>query len=355
MAGFIGTLPTQSSTQQHFFGAATTNLKGTGPADGTSPVWVPEMWSKNVLMRFRRQSIVEGITNNDYFGEISNAGDTVRIIKEPVIAIQDYSRGKILSVANVQDDEITLVLDQALAYNFKIDDLEQKLSHVNWLSMAEGSASFQMTMAHDLNVLSFYEDEMLKHMLANKAITDADHKMFVRRNAAANTTLLAAATTNALVKTALVADSFALTNVVTDAALEMSPLQLLNKLALYLNKRDVPQEGRWVVVGPEFMELLSNEDSKLIHEDYRGGSMALDNGLVSQVKLRGFSVFTTNNATEDFIMAGHQTAVTSASAMIKNEKIRSTDTFGDIIRGLHVFGRAIVRDNVITGAYITYK
>lgn len=65
MAGFQGTPPTgDSATQVHYFGANTGNLKG--PAgDGTNPVWVPEVFSQNVLMRFRRDSVAEGITNND--------------------------------------------------------------------------------------------------------------------------------------------------------------------------------------------------------------------------------------------------------------------------------------------------
>lgn len=62
MAGFQGTPPTgDSSTQNHFFGTSTGNL--TGGDSGVSQVWVPEIFSKNVLMRFRRDSVAEGITN----------------------------------------------------------------------------------------------------------------------------------------------------------------------------------------------------------------------------------------------------------------------------------------------------
>ena len=66
MSGYTGgTPPTgDSSTQAHYYGSSTSNLKG--PAgDGSNPVWVPEIFSKNVLMRFRRDSVAEGITNND--------------------------------------------------------------------------------------------------------------------------------------------------------------------------------------------------------------------------------------------------------------------------------------------------
>jgi len=41
------------------------------------------IYSKKVQLAFRKKTVVGDITNSDYFGEISNEGDTVRIIKEP--------------------------------------------------------------------------------------------------------------------------------------------------------------------------------------------------------------------------------------------------------------------------------
>ena len=43
----------------------------------------PVIYSKQVQLAFRKKSVVDEITNNDYFGEIASMGDTVRIIKEP--------------------------------------------------------------------------------------------------------------------------------------------------------------------------------------------------------------------------------------------------------------------------------
>ena len=53
----------------------------------------PVIYSKKVQSAFRKTSIVEDITNSDYFGEIANFGDTVRIIKEPEITVKEYTRG----------------------------------------------------------------------------------------------------------------------------------------------------------------------------------------------------------------------------------------------------------------------
>ena len=38
-------------------------------------------------LAFRKSSIVEAITNSDYFGEIANMGDSVKVIKEPEITV----------------------------------------------------------------------------------------------------------------------------------------------------------------------------------------------------------------------------------------------------------------------------
>ena len=53
----------------------------------------PVIYSKQVQLAFRKASTVEDITNNDYFGEIANMGDSVKIIKEPEVSVQSYARG----------------------------------------------------------------------------------------------------------------------------------------------------------------------------------------------------------------------------------------------------------------------
>jgi len=79
----------------------------------------PIIYSKKVQSAFRKTSICEDITNSDYFGEIANFGDTVRIIKEPEITVQEYARGTQVQPQDLQDDDFTLVVDKA---NYFIND-----------------------------------------------------------------------------------------------------------------------------------------------------------------------------------------------------------------------------------------
>ena len=53
----------------------------------------PIIYSKQVQLAFRKSTVIGDVTNSDYFGEIANQGDTVKIIKEPEISVSAYARG----------------------------------------------------------------------------------------------------------------------------------------------------------------------------------------------------------------------------------------------------------------------
>jgi len=52
-------------------------------------------------------------------------------------------------------------------------------------------------------------------------------------------------------------------------------------------------------------------------------------------------------AGEAIVLAGHMSAVATASHIAKTEVVRSTETFSDIVRGLHVFGRKVLRPEAL--------
>lgn len=304
----------------NFAGSNSTNFGGASPTGN----FVPEIYSKKVLSFFRTKSIVEGITNSDYYGEISAFGDSVRVIKEPTISVVDYLRGDDLTPDALNDDEINLVLDQAKAFAFKVDDIESKISHINWTSTATSSAAYSLKNDYDQNILSFMS---LGAQAANKL------------NTTEHAALLDLTTADAVLNT-------------------------LSSLATKLSEAEVPEENRWVVLPPRAIEVLMKADSKLINMDYNGGMANLMNGMIQTGKLRGFSLYSTINAptfdtlttveTHDVLMAGHMSACATANAIVKTETVRSTTTFADIVRGLHVYGRSIVRPEALAVAYVTY-
>jgi hypothetical protein len=144
----------------------------------------------------------------------------------------------------------------------------------------------------------------------------------------------------------------------------VSPLQIIARMSRLLDQQFVDSDGRWLVVDPVFIEVLKDEDSRLLNSDF-GGS-GLQNGLVLN-NLHGFKVYVSNNLPSvgggpgtatasqqntDYgvIVAGHSSAAASAEQINKTEKYRDPDSFADIVRGMHLYGRKILRAEAITTA-----
>ena len=104
----------------------------------------PIIYSKQVQLAFRKSSIAEAITNNDYFGEIAAMGDSVKIIKEPEITVKSYERGTQITPQDLDDEEFSLVIDKANYFAFKIDDIEEAHSHVNFQSIGSDRAAYRL-------------------------------------------------------------------------------------------------------------------------------------------------------------------------------------------------------------------
>ena len=115
----------------------------------------PVIYSKQVQLAFRKASIVDSITNNDYFGEIANMGDTVKIIKEPEISVSAYLRGTTITQQDLTDNDFSLVVDKANYFAFKVDDIEEAHSHVNFQTLASDRAAFRLADQHDQEVLGY--------------------------------------------------------------------------------------------------------------------------------------------------------------------------------------------------------
>ena len=293
-------------------------------AGQTNGYFLPEVYSKKVLNFFRKSSVVEAITNTDYAGEISAFGDSVNIIKEPVISVAAYTRGANPTATQLTDQETQLVVDQANAFKFIVDDIETKMSHVNFKEVAASSAAYSLKDAFDTNVLA---------------------------------AMFSGSTTNTVGDDAAGADSIGASNSV-DITGGVDPLDVMARMARLLDAQNVPEEGRYFVAGPEFYEQLSQSSSKLLSVDFNAGQGSIRNGLVSSGKLRGFDMYKSNNvpnastANVHQILAGHMSAVATAQTITSTEVIRDPDSFGDICRGLHVFGRKVLRPEALVKGFV---
>jgi hypothetical protein len=317
----------------------------------------PVIYSQKVQKAFRKSSIVEDITNTDYFGEIANFGDSVRIIKEPEITVNSYKRGTTVAAQALADADFSLVVDQANYFMFKIDDIEAAHSHVNFMDLATDRAAYRLRDTFDGEVLGYLSGYELSagNWIVRTAVngTKAD-------SSAGSDELLAAHK--------LDITSFG----GSDAGGITSPLELLNRMARILDQKNVDTEDRWFVADPVFYELLMDENSKLINNDYAAGQDAggvLRNGRVVSGLIRGFKVYKSNNlpflgtgpgtsaaggSETNFgaVVAGHMSSVATAQQLAKTESYRDPDSFADIVRGMQLYGRKILRpEGLLTAVY----
>ena len=137
---------------------------------------------------------------------------------------------------------------------------------------------------------------------------------------------------------------------------EHDPIDVLSHMARLLEEANVPEEGRWFLANPEFYEQLVQTSSKLMSVDFNAGQGSIRNGLVSSGKLRGFDMYKTNNiaATSNAAgkcLAGHMSSTCTAQTIVNTEVIRDPDSFGDIVRGLHVYGSKVLRPEALVSAF----
>ena len=323
-----------SNTSDQFFEPSTdTNANFANSVSGqTNSFFLPKVYSKQVLNFFRKASVVEAITNPDYAGEIAAFGDTVRIIKEPVITVDQYERGQDITTTKLTDQEITLIVDIANAFKFIVDDIETNMSHVNFREVATSSAAYSLRDAFDQGVLAT--------MFAGVSSSSPDHVLGTD-----NATDLAAGTFDG---TGNLDIGF--------ASGEHDPIDVMARMARLLDEQNIPEEGRWFVANPEFYEHLAQSSSKLLSVDFNAGQGSIRNGLVSSGKLRGFDMYKSNNiaATTNAAgkcLAGHMSSTATAQTITSTEVLRDPSSFGDIVRGLHVYGAKVLRPEALVSAF----
>ena len=349
------------------FGSASgyTNL----PNGNFSPV----IYSKQVQLAFRKASIADAITNNDYFGEIANMGDTVKIIKEPEISVSAYLRGTTIAPQDLTDNDFSLVVDKANYFAFKVDDIEEAHSHVNFQSLASDRAAYRLADQYDQEVLG-YVSGYAQSALHDNADTVNTTVNGTKANSTAGSDELLAA--NKLNKgdfgniTTSGADDHSipvaarLPGATALPTAYVSPAMLIARMGRLLDAQNVPTTGRWLVIDPVMMEVLRDEDSRLLNADF-GGS-GLQNGLVLN-NFHGFRVHVSNNLPSvgtgasttgtanqntnyGVIVGGHDSAAATAEQINKTETYRDPDSFADIVRGMHLYGRKILRPEALVTA-----
>jgi hypothetical protein len=252
--------------------------------------------------------------------------------------------------------------------------IEEAHSHVNFMDLATNRAAYRLADQYDQEVLGYLSgykqsalhenaDTVNDQVNGTKAVETAGNdellsSMKLRKGNFGNITTASAGNHSIPVAARLPGATS-----LPDAY--VSPVMLINRMGRLLDQQNVDKQGRWIVIDPVMMEVLQDEDSRFLNADF-GDSGALRNGLMLQ-NWNGFRVYVSNNLptvgngpattgtanqNTDYgvIVAGHDSAVATAEQINKTETYRDPDSFADIVRGMHLYGRKILRPEAIATA-----
>jgi hypothetical protein len=254
-----------------------------------------------------------------------------------------------------------------------MDDIEDQFANVDYVSLAADRAAYKMADAMDADVLSYLSGYTTAGALITGTSGDAQHPTageldgeFLKANHLDATDFSSLTISGSAAAGSSIPLAPRLPGATALSATTVSPLTVVARMARKMDVANVDSRGRWMVVDPVFVEMLKDEDSRLLNADF-GGS-GLMNGLVLN-NLHGFRIYVSNNLpaagtgagtsgtsaqTTNYgvIVAGQDDAVASAEQINKVENYRDPDSFADIVRGMHLYGRKILRPQALVTAVV---
>ena len=286
--------------------------------------FIPEIWSGKLIENFYDATVLAAISNTNYEGEIRRMGDTVNIRTTPEITIKTYVKGQTLSVENPDKPKIQLVIDKGEYFACIEDDVDKVQADINMMDTWSKDASERMKIKIDQRVLT----DILPDISALNKGANAGR---ISGNINLGTTGAPVAVTK--------------TNV----------LEYLVDLGTVLDEANAPESDRFVVIPAKMAGLIKKSDLK--DASLTGDSVSvLRNGRLGMIDR--FTVYMSHNLNvaaggKFSVIAGHKMGFTFASQMTEMETIRSESTFGNIIRGLQVYGYKVVKPEALAQGIIT--
>ena len=313
-----------------------------------SGTFIPTLWSNKLNAKFYSSTMMTEIANTSWEGEIKNQGDTIRIRTAPSITINNYA-----GAGTTLTSEVPVPITQ-----------DMQINKGKYFSVQVNDI-----LAHqaDMDLMNMFTDDAAKQ-LKIQIENDVFFDWFVTSGAAA---------TN---KGATAGVSAAAYNLGTDVApiVETTPANILKAILAMssaLDEQNVPEDGRWLIISPFERQLLMQTDvaqayftgdsSSIVRTGKIGMldrfdvyvSNLLPKGAAAKALVPGLSAVsggaTVSNAKKRRMMvAGTKAACSFASQITKTEPLRNQTDFGDIIRGLSVFGNTVTKNTALVTALV---
>ena len=291
-----------------------------------SGTFIPEIWSKKLVDKYYDSTVLSQITNTDYEGEISNQGDKVIIRTVPTLEIHDYQQGQTLTNQRPESPTIELLIDKGLYWSAIIDDVAEKQADINKMNLWAEDAAEQMKIKLDSRVLGSIVPDIDE---ANKGATAGRISGDINLGAMGNPVEITRAN-------------------ILDQILYMGQV---------LDEQNISESNRFLLLpywATTMLKLSDIKDASLSGD----GTSPLRNGRVGMIDR--FTVYNSNllpryadsGDQTTHIIAGTQAGMTFATQLTKTETLRAESTFGDIMRGLMVYGHKVVQPPALTASYV---
>lgn len=292
--------------------------------------FIPEIWSGKLIENFYDATVLSAISNTDYEGEIRRMGDTVNIRTQPNITIREYVKGQNLVVENPDSPKLQLLIDKGEYFSCIEDDIDRVQSDIKLMDMWSKDASEQMKVKIDQRVLT---DMLPDIAAANKGATAG------QQSAAFNLGTTGSPLT-----------------VTKDGASATTPvIDLIVDMGTVLDEANVPESDRYLVIPARMAGLIKK--SELKDASLSGDSASpIRNGRLGMIDR--FTLYVSHNLSvssgKTSIIAGHKMGFTFASQMTEMETLRAQSTFGNIVRGLQVYGYKVVKPEALAQAVVQF-
>ena len=343
----------------------TFNYPGGSAAAPTTPysgTFIPTLWSGKLTAKFYKTTIFGEISNTDYQGESSGMGDRVIINTIPDLTIKDYKLGGNLEYEMPQGETIDLVIDRGKYFAFQVNDLLELQSKPNLMSMFTDDATERMKIAIDSDLLyrTFFNPDGSWNSYS--PTRDNAYGAIDERNMGASAGR----------------ESGEYNMGTDDAPVALTGANIIEKItamSTILDEANVPQEGRFLVISPRERHILMQ--SNLAQAQFMGDQKSIiRNGKIGMIDR--FTIYVSNqlpkaaagktwdNTTvwkepglgegqtstkaalkRHLIFAGHKSAITFASQFTKTEHLRNPQDFGDLVRGLNVYGSKVIKGDAL--------
>jgi len=255
--------------------------------------------------------------------EIKAFGDTVIIRTVPNIDIKDYYKGMKLVYDVYESEKVTLKIDKGKYWAFGVDDVDKRQSDLPYVDKWSDDASQQMKIKIDTGILAdIYADVASANKGAQAGASSASYNIGTSGSAVAIT--------------------------------KANVIDYIVDCEAVLTEQNLPETDRWMVIPTWMNNLLEKSDLK--DASMTGKESTLPNGRIG--RLGNFEILVSNNytaVTDTYqcyhVLFGHKSALTFAAQITESESLKNPDSFGDLIRGLNVFGYETIKPSSMGDLY----